>query len=54
MFNNLQGVGGFVESGYWSSTEADTGNAWFQFFYDGYLGGNYKGSALYVRPVRAF
>jgi hypothetical protein len=43
-----------VDSGYWSSSEANASNAWLQdFFYGGQL--NYgKGSPYYVRPVRAF
>jgi hypothetical protein len=47
-------VGGFVEYGYWSSTEADTGLAWFQYFNSGYQSGTNKSNAFYVRPVRAF
>jgi hypothetical protein len=55
MYDNLQGVGGFVEGYYWSSTEFDTSNAWFQYFYDGrQLNDSKSASPSYVRPVRAF
>jgi len=47
-------LGGFVGSYYWSSTEYDTGLAWGQGFYVGNQGSGDKGSATYVRPVRAF
>jgi hypothetical protein len=54
MFDNLQGVGGFVESGYWSSTEYATSVAWYQYFNNGLQSTYGKGFAYYVRPVRAF
>jgi hypothetical protein len=49
------GAAGFVENFYWSSTELDAGDAWFQDFRNGtqYNFGN-KSATLYVRPVRAF
>jgi hypothetical protein len=54
MYDNLQGVGGFVESLYWSSTEYDTSAAWYQAFYDGGQFDATKNNTYYVRPVRAF
>jgi hypothetical protein len=47
-------VGGFVEDFYWSSTENDTGHAWFQLFDAGFQDLGAKDATLYVRPVRAF
>jgi hypothetical protein len=55
MYDNLQGVGGFVEGYYWSSTEFGTANAWLQYFFNGSQTYTNKGdAAYYVRPVRAF
>jgi hypothetical protein len=54
VYDNLQGLGGFVESNYWSSTESDTNFAWGQSFNGGLQGPNFKSATYYVRPVRAF
>jgi hypothetical protein len=54
MYDNLQGVGGFMEESYWSSTELDSGNAWVQFFLNGFQSYGDKGNSAYVRPVRVF
>ena len=56
MFVNLhfQGLGGFAGIYYWSSTEYDNYNAWFQYFSFGLQTTNYKNDGLYVRAVRAF
>ncbi len=55
MYDNLQGVGGFVVSNYWSSSESNGSSAWPQSFYFGYQSGNFKyNDGNYVRPVRAF
>jgi hypothetical protein len=54
MYDNLQGVGGFVNSPYWSSTENGTLFAWFQNFDWGIQDNNNKSNKYYVRPVRAF
>lgn len=54
VYDNLQGLGGFVGNYYWSSSEDSANYAWLQNFSDGSLGNFYKGSAIYVRPVRAF
>jgi hypothetical protein len=55
MYDNLQGVGGFVEDDYWSSTDYDAGNAWYVTFYAGYQSNyNKTNPPQRVRPVRAF
>ena len=54
MYDNLQGLGGFVEDYYWSSSEDVAGGAWSQSFGNGTQFGYVKGGAFYVRPVRAF
>ena len=56
MYLNLdqQGLGGFAIDGYWSSTEFDFNNAWFQSFYNGYQNFSSKTSDGIVRAVRAF
>jgi hypothetical protein len=54
MYDNLLGVGGFVEDTYWSSTEIATLIAWGQYFYDGIQYEYDKDNTLSVRPVRAF
>jgi hypothetical protein len=57
LYTNLAafGAGNFVQSGYWSSTDFETGRAAYYIFFVGY--GNYfenKLSALRVRAVRTF
>jgi hypothetical protein len=47
-------LGGFVEDVYRSSSERSAGNAWTQDVYNGVQGSYGKGSAAYVRPIRAF
>ena len=54
MYDNLQGLGGFDESTYWSSSETSASNAWGQYFYDGTQGYPTKASSYFVRPVRSF
>ena len=54
MYDNLHGVGGFVEGFYWSSAGYDAYNAWGQDFGVGGQGSDDKGGTYYVRPVRAF
>ena len=44
----------FANNYYWSSTEIDNGNAWFQYFFNGGQGNGNKYGTLYVRAVRAF
>jgi hypothetical protein len=51
----LGNVGGFASYYYWSSTETDNGNAWLQYFFNGYQYSSGKSSySYYVRAVRAF
>jgi hypothetical protein len=47
-------VGGFSLYEYWSSTEQDASNAWFQFFDSGVQDYYFKISTYSVRAVRAF
>ncbi len=47
-------VGGFAAGPYWSSSQFDEGNAWGQFFGNGYQNNGSKVTTLNVRPVRAF
>ena len=59
MYDNLQGVGGFVASNYWSSTDFGATrpqDAWFHRFEIGSHGyaNPSKTNTAYVRPVRAF
>ena len=54
MYDNLQGLGDFVDTNYWSSSEYDANVAWIQYFDVGNQGGDSKGDSDEVRPVRAF
>ena len=45
---------GFQSDRYWSSTEYNTGNAWYMGFSSGYAYGNLKTDNRYVRAVFAF
>ena len=47
-------IGGFAPSYYWSSTEANANNAWYQVFFNGNQYGSYKNYAGKVRAIRAF
>jgi len=49
--NNL---GGFATGGYWSSTENDNYDAWFQGFTNGFQYGFNRNYSSVVRAVRAF
>jgi hypothetical protein len=51
---HLQGLGGFANNYYWSSTEGDFSNAWSQNFANGGQYYDYKYFNFYVRAVRAF
>jgi hypothetical protein len=52
--NTGLGAAGFVEDGYWSSTEDDSDHAWGQYFNYGDQDTSVKYYPFYVRPVRAF
>ena len=56
MYLNLhqQGLGGFANSHYWSSSESINADAWGQNFLYGYQNDYDKNSFHYVRAVRAF
>jgi hypothetical protein len=45
---------GFLNTGYWSSSELDATALWAQNFDNGYQGDGPKHAFAYVRPVRAF
>ena len=53
LYENKDKIGGFAGF-YWSSSEYDNANAWFQNFYDGNQNFPAKGNYFYVRAVRAF
>lgn len=56
MYINLreQGIGGFADGLYWSSSEYDAGNAWLQNFLNGNQSYYGKHVTTGVRAVRAF
>jgi uncharacterized repeat protein (TIGR02543 family) len=56
MYENLylEGVGGFADNYYWSSSEGNDGNAWLQNFFNGYQDYGSKDGTYRVRAVRAF
>ena len=54
MYKNKDRIGGFAGNRYWSSTEVGSGNAWNQYFDDGFQSLNEESSIFYVRAVRAF
>jgi hypothetical protein len=51
---NNAGLGGFVDNGYWSSSEGSVGYAYYPFLSGGDWGTAAKSTTYYVRPVRAF
>ena len=54
LYVNSAAIGWFDTDRYWSSTESDSGNAWFQSFTFGFQSIEWKGSTYDVRAVRAF
>lgn len=48
------GVGGFADNNYWSSSENNENNAWNQNFNNGNQNNNNKDNTNYVRAVRDF
>ena len=54
-YTGRNAIGGFAADCYWSSSEYDNNNAWYQWFQSGYQtwSGN-KASTCGLRPVRAF
>jgi TolB-like protein len=56
MYKNLKtrGLGGFSDSRYWSSSEANIDYVWDQRFRDGAQNASYKYNTFSVRAIRAF
>jgi hypothetical protein len=54
LYLNRIAIGGFADIYYWSSTEVVSHSAWYQNFYDGSQGTNYKNYTYAVRAIRAF
>ncbi len=56
IYTNLysKSLGGFAASFYWSSTESDANNGWYQFLGNGFQDKYGKSYQFHVRPVRAF
>jgi len=56
IYENLKvfGVGGFADSGYWSSSEYAAHSAWLQYFSNGNHNHYFKNNTYRVRAVRAF
>jgi len=55
LYLNKSLIGGFAAAGYWSSSEYDTNDAWFENFVSGFQGGDVKYDHVgYVRAIRAF
>ena len=55
LYNQKSVVGGFANDFYWSSTEDGGGDAWLQYFSNGYQGyASDKNYSVRVRAVRAF
>jgi len=56
MYLNLKknGIGGFSDDYYWSSSEPDAALAWYQYFSNGSQNYDYRSFNLRVRPVRSF
>ncbi len=51
---NSTAIGGFAADTYWSSSEGDASNAWYNYFPNDYQVSNIKSGAHYVRAVRSF
>lgn len=54
LYTNKVAIGGFTAYLYWSSSENNTGNAWSQWFLNGYQYSSYKNSNARVCAVRVF
>jgi len=56
LYSKKEMVGGFASEIYWSSTEADLGSAWVQYFLDGeqWLDNTSDGATVGTRAIRAF
>jgi hypothetical protein len=54
LYINRTAIGGFAAAVYWSSSEFNYINAWYQYFYNGDQDGTGKLGTYHVRAVRAF
>ena len=54
LYINKNKIGGFNSNGYWSSSEKNDYNAWWQLFYNGSTSGTKKEDICNVRAVRTF
>ena len=54
LYLNRTAIGGFAAVYYWSSSEINFNDAWFQVFYNGNQQNSNKTATWYVRAVRAF
>ena len=54
LYINRAIIGGFTNNGYWSSSEINSGAAWFLDFLNGSVSSNTKAVTECVRPVRSF
>jgi hypothetical protein len=55
LYINKVAVGGFADTFYWSSSESNAYDAWYQYFANGFQDANYsKATPTRVRAVRAF
>ena len=52
IYENKEGIGGFANDYYWSSSEYDNIFAWYQNFINGYQFHNNKNDTGYVRAIR--
>ena len=54
MYANWNVIGGFSSGAFWSSSEYDDDDAWFNGLANGDQNNYNKANPGYVRPVRAF
>jgi hypothetical protein len=54
LYLNRVAIGGFSTNNYWSSSEIDTNNAWYQSFFNGIPFNNIKSLLEHVRAIRSF
>ena len=54
LYKYKDAIGGFAAAAYWSSSEFNNYNAWYQNFLNGYQHYYFKYNPYYVRAVRAF
>tara|TARA_B110000285_G_C14608422_1_gene373815 strand:+ start:166 stop:525 length:360 start_codon:yes stop_codon:yes gene_type:complete len=52
LYENKAKIGGFSDSYYWSSTEADSDGAWIQYFSDGFQANFTLNTEGFVRAIR--